>query len=564
MIEDKSTTTLYLSSLLPMWYPNFWNGFKDILDRNQINYLFLEGTKDVWARDYMPIQVTTDKFVQFRFKPDYYKKYKSYKDKITNQEDVVYPTGLNPVQSTIVLDGGNVVKCKNKVILTSKAFSDNPTIPAIDLINSLKILLEVDQIIIIPIMPGDETGHSDGTVRFINSNKVLVADYPIERGKFFVDGLNSSLLTAGLEIVPIPYLAHQNLAFTDDTGDYINFLQLGHVIFVPQYGFEEDKNVMEIFSHHFAGYKIEPVDCSELAKGGGVLNCISWGIYDSNLEVDWENIFENKKQQLIEELQKEIDNVYKEDDSENPTFKRRKKFSEICLRQARLWGQNRPNNLDPSYTTFLENSFKKELANRFYIEWKVSNGEQQFLNRKTTNFIKKVVPELRNEFRQYMKYHNPSFSFTYQPEFIDASNELIIDFLAEYTGYQDFIEEFLLMDSTSEGSPKGTKLLITRAQQALAFFFLVRNMGIDQKVMNKRALSKLFHLLSNEPIPEEMDNSNLYKAVKQLFTKKTIIGTLKDVQIVHKIFNELAVLNSPIINNVIQDLKNHEADIRKD
>ena len=31
----------------------------------------LQGTKDIWAVDYMPVQIQDDEFVQFVYNPDY-------------------------------------------------------------------------------------------------------------------------------------------------------------------------------------------------------------------------------------------------------------------------------------------------------------------------------------------------------------------------------------------------------------------------------------------------------------------------------------------------------------
>ena len=37
-----------------------------VLKENNIHYKFLSNTKDIWAVDYMPIQVQKEKFIQFR------------------------------------------------------------------------------------------------------------------------------------------------------------------------------------------------------------------------------------------------------------------------------------------------------------------------------------------------------------------------------------------------------------------------------------------------------------------------------------------------------------------
>jgi agmatine deiminase len=58
MIIDKETNKVYFSELLKnnSVYEESYNGIIRILDKHKINYDFLKGTKDIWARDYMPIQ----------------------------------------------------------------------------------------------------------------------------------------------------------------------------------------------------------------------------------------------------------------------------------------------------------------------------------------------------------------------------------------------------------------------------------------------------------------------------------------------------------------------------
>src|ERR1035437_7205170 len=44
------------------------------LDDYGIHYAFLNNTRDIWCRDYMPIQVGENQFVQFCLTNDYYQK----------------------------------------------------------------------------------------------------------------------------------------------------------------------------------------------------------------------------------------------------------------------------------------------------------------------------------------------------------------------------------------------------------------------------------------------------------------------------------------------------------
>ena len=59
-------------------------------------------------------------------------------------------------------------------------------------------------------------------------------------------------------------------------GLYINYLQFDDIIILPAFNIDNDKKVLEIFKDIFKEYKILQLDCTEIAKDGGVLNCISW------------------------------------------------------------------------------------------------------------------------------------------------------------------------------------------------------------------------------------------------------------------------------------------------
>ena len=72
MIHDSETNFLYLAdNLQKEKYSAFLDGFEKTLSKNNIPYKFLSNTNDIWAVDYMPVQISADKFVQFKYNPDY-------------------------------------------------------------------------------------------------------------------------------------------------------------------------------------------------------------------------------------------------------------------------------------------------------------------------------------------------------------------------------------------------------------------------------------------------------------------------------------------------------------
>lgn len=157
----------------------------------------------------------------------------------------------------------------------------------------LKEHLGIQSLLIIPYEPGDETGHTDGVVQFIETNKVVLTDYPSKyelsahsisyqeylQSKQYVDQVYS-LLQSHLEVVRLTSLIPDKRTrerVASAYGNYTNFLIFGDILYLPKYNNrEQDANAHRTIAHHFPNKRIIPVDCTTLTIYGGVLNCISW------------------------------------------------------------------------------------------------------------------------------------------------------------------------------------------------------------------------------------------------------------------------------------------------
>jgi agmatine deiminase len=51
--------------------------FTGLLEQSGIPWQKLSGTRDIWARDYMPVEIAPRQFVLFRYWPSYVVKYPS-------------------------------------------------------------------------------------------------------------------------------------------------------------------------------------------------------------------------------------------------------------------------------------------------------------------------------------------------------------------------------------------------------------------------------------------------------------------------------------------------------
>jgi len=276
MITDSQTNFLYLSDCLPKKYSTFYKCFQEVISSCKINYDLLPNTKDIWAVDYMPIQIRTNKFVKFVYNPNYLKS-KTLQKTISDVDVICQQIGIETAKSTIKLDGGNVIKGHNKAILTTRIFIENTAYNPKRLKDELSNLLEVDQIIIVPEHPHDFTGHADGLIRFIDDKTVLINDFSKGEHKYN-EALECSLIKAGLNFVKIPYNPYWNKLSYDAKGIYMNYLQMKNVIILPVFNLAEDEVVAKQFERIFSNYKIETILSNEIALQGGILNCITWNI----------------------------------------------------------------------------------------------------------------------------------------------------------------------------------------------------------------------------------------------------------------------------------------------
>jgi len=276
MITDSQTNTLYLADSLPKKFPVFCSAFENILNENEINFRFIPRTKDIWAVDYMPIQTDINRFVQFVYSPKYLQG-KKYKKTISDTDSICQEMYIQPLKSPIILDGGNVVRSSRAVIMTDRIFEENINYTAKQLIKELEEYFQVDNIHIIPEQPNDITGHSDGMVRFLDDDILLVNDYKREKPSFKKSFANA-LPNTGLDCIEVPYNPYSNYSYEQANGDYINFLQMENIIFLPIFGQKEDDLVVKQFEEVFSGQQIATIKCNDIANEGGILNCISWNV----------------------------------------------------------------------------------------------------------------------------------------------------------------------------------------------------------------------------------------------------------------------------------------------
>ena len=180
--------------------------------------------------------------------------------------------------SDINLDGGNVLICDGRAILSERIFSENPKWEKESLVSELSKLLECE-IIIIPTLDKKEdfTGHADGMVRFVDKNTILGNKLEDERETWRND-MKIILEKYNLKYIDIPFLTDIKVPNHPDSaaGIYVNYLEVVNLIVMPVFGREEDKVVFNILKETFPNKVIETIDYNDVAYEGGILNCSTW------------------------------------------------------------------------------------------------------------------------------------------------------------------------------------------------------------------------------------------------------------------------------------------------
>ncbi|ADB19094.1 Porphyromonas-type peptidyl-arginine deiminase [Pirellula staleyi DSM 6068] len=274
MIADRDANLVCVSGYLPTRHPQLFAELSAILRRHGVPLRILAGTRDIWAKDYAPLQVAAERFVQFTYAPDYLQHHPELRTEFDSEREL--PECLSLQQSPVIIDGGNVVSSGLKAILTDKIYRENQNWNRDALRNYLRTILELDQLIIVPKEPYDPIGHADGMVRFIDRDHVLMADYAgIDQP--FEQRLLKVLERHQLQVTKLPALHVQEATrgIPSAVGCYINFLVTSQVLVAPVFDHALDTVAFTTLQQVFPDLPIAPLCCTELAREGGVLNCIA-------------------------------------------------------------------------------------------------------------------------------------------------------------------------------------------------------------------------------------------------------------------------------------------------
>ena len=247
--------TVTVSRALRQWFPKVFKEITQALMEHGHKWKFGGIDKNIWIRDY-------------------------------SLNGFGYRRRHQPCQ--IILDGGNVVEAKDAIFITERALHDNPRR---NLLRRLEFIFE-KAVVLLPIEPGDDLGHSDGLVVPVDHKRVLTNDYQVMQSREwdrYQKKLIRAIERAGFKAEIFPFAYHKCPQMTEAqfrraypmgdannacAGYYLNMLVLPNVVLLPVFGFAEDAKAMRAAGQWFDG-EVWPVPCFELSMLGGCIHCVT-------------------------------------------------------------------------------------------------------------------------------------------------------------------------------------------------------------------------------------------------------------------------------------------------
>ena len=266
LVTDRLTNQVYFSGYLTAFV--CWRDLKPALQRAEVPFRMIPFTRDIWVRDFMPIQISDQRMVAFRYAPSYLADSRRFQ---TDPRKCIEAMGLEVIESDLVVDGGNVVKCDDCVLMTNRVLRENRRWRKAEVIEKLERALDCE-VVILPQDGAEEYGHADGMVRYVGNNTVLLNHYvdfdPWLRTRLL------KVLQPRFRVVELHFDTARELA---TSWAYLNYMQVGERLFVPNYHSPLDE-VAYLQLEEALGYPIEPIYCPTNVAMGGGLNCLSWTV----------------------------------------------------------------------------------------------------------------------------------------------------------------------------------------------------------------------------------------------------------------------------------------------
>jgi agmatine deiminase len=195
--------------------------------------------------------------------------------------------GYELLEIPFVLEGGSIDVNGRGLLLTTRSCllhpNRNPGKSPEEIEATLRRHLGITEILWLESgIDGDDTdGHIDDLARFVDPKTVFcametnAADENYAALRRNARQLEEYARGLGLEVVEVPMPGRQIRAGLRTPATYMNFLILNGAVLLPVFDDPADAVALDLFTKHFPGREIVPLDCRALVYGQGAIHCSS-------------------------------------------------------------------------------------------------------------------------------------------------------------------------------------------------------------------------------------------------------------------------------------------------
>lgn len=191
--------------------------------------------------------------------------------------------GLPLVQSDIAVEGGNLLRDgeNSRLFVTERVLKANPKKTRLELTKSFEKDLGVREVVWLPELPGEYTGHVDMYATLADGNVAVVARAKDPAKKKVLDAAAARFDSLGYRVKRIDVAGKGEGNFFPS---YTNVLLAGKTAFVPSYDEIPDSNRKRVFDAaddkavalwKSLGYTVKPIPAYYLLVQGGAVHCMT-------------------------------------------------------------------------------------------------------------------------------------------------------------------------------------------------------------------------------------------------------------------------------------------------
>jgi len=186
-------------------------------------------------------------------------------------------------ETDFVQDGGNLLTDGHGTCFsTEQVYTNNPGWTDEQVRAFYRDYLGCEQLILVPVLLNEGTGHIDMHVKIVGPHTALVGQFPETDANYERAEQAAAIIAAATDLEGEPYTVVRvgeatgwTLSVLATFYTYTNGQLVDEVVLVPQYDRPADAEALAVYEALFPGRQVVSVDAAAIIHSGGALHCIT-------------------------------------------------------------------------------------------------------------------------------------------------------------------------------------------------------------------------------------------------------------------------------------------------